>query len=231
MAGPDRLARRREACVSQFESPGQIVILNGAPRSGKSSIVRVIQEAFDGVWMNLGVDGFMRMTPEQFLPGIGLRPGGERPDLEPLIVRMYQAMYASIAAHSRVGLNVVVDVDHHDRYSVPRGILPICARQLAGLPVLVVGVYCPLEVIMERRRDTWGVDSDGSIPEPVRRWQEAVHIPGIYDLEVDTSVLSPKECAELIRQRLDSGLTAACRERPATGWRQRANTPARARCR
>lgn len=28
--------------------PGQIVILNGAPRSGKSSIVTVIQETFDG---------------------------------------------------------------------------------------------------------------------------------------------------------------------------------------
>jgi chloramphenicol 3-O phosphotransferase len=28
--------------------PGQIVILNGAPRAGKSSIVAVIQETFDG---------------------------------------------------------------------------------------------------------------------------------------------------------------------------------------
>jgi chloramphenicol 3-O phosphotransferase len=36
--------------------PGQIVILNGVPRAGKSSIVAVIQETFDGPWMNLGVD-------------------------------------------------------------------------------------------------------------------------------------------------------------------------------
>ena len=35
---------------------GQIVILNGAPRSGKSSIVQAIQENLDGVWINLGVD-------------------------------------------------------------------------------------------------------------------------------------------------------------------------------
>jgi chloramphenicol 3-O phosphotransferase len=28
--------------------PGSIVILNGAPRSGKSSIARVIQATFDG---------------------------------------------------------------------------------------------------------------------------------------------------------------------------------------
>ncbi len=41
---------------------------------------------------------------------------------------------------------------------------------------------------------------------PVRRWQEEVHKPGIYDLEVDTSVLTPRECAEAIRQQLDLGI-------------------------
>jgi chloramphenicol 3-O phosphotransferase len=38
----------------------QIVILNGTPRSGKSSIAAVIQATFDGLWMNLGVDGLRR---------------------------------------------------------------------------------------------------------------------------------------------------------------------------
>ena len=41
-------------------------------------------------------------------------------------------------------------------YSVPRQILRTCARQLQGLPVLFVGVRCPVEVAMERRRATWG---------------------------------------------------------------------------
>lgn len=179
-------------------------MLNGTPRSGKSSIAAAIQRSFDGVWLNLGVDRFKAATPERYQPGIGLRPGGERPDLEPVIVLLYRAMYESIAAHSRLGLNVVVDVGHHDGYSVPRGILPDCARRLAGLPVLLVGVRCPLEVVMERRRATWGSDpADGSVPAPVGLWQRAVHEPGIYDLEVDTSLLSPDECAEAIRQRLD----------------------------
>jgi chloramphenicol 3-O phosphotransferase len=186
---------------------GQIVVLNGTPRSGKSSIAAVIQATWDGVWMNLGVDGFMRMTPERYRPGIGLRPGGERPDLEPTIVTLYRAMYRSIAAHSRLGLNVVVDVGHHDGYSVPRGILPLCARELHDLPVLFVGVSCSLDVVMARRLATWGTGNaeDGSVPAPVLRWQQAVHDPGIYDLEVDTSVLSPEACAEEIRRRLEHG--------------------------
>ena len=86
---------------------------------------------------------------------MGLRPGGERPDLEPLVLTLYRGMYESIVDHSRRGLNVVADVGHHDADAVPQGILPYCARRLSGLPVLLVGVRCPLEIIMERRRATW----------------------------------------------------------------------------
>jgi chloramphenicol 3-O phosphotransferase len=198
--------------------PGQIVILNGVPRSGKSSIAAAIQQEFDGVWLNLGVDLFKAATPERYQPGIGLRPGGERPGLEPLIAVLYRAMYDSIAAHSRLGLNVVADVGHHDAYSVPLGILPACARRLAGLPVLFVGVRCPAEVVMDRRRATWGAAASGSDGRaPVLLWQQAVHRPGGYDLEVDTSVLSPRECAGRIRGRLDSGVPGAAFARLAAG--------------
>jgi chloramphenicol 3-O phosphotransferase len=191
----------------QLLSNGQIIILNGTPRSGKSSIAVEIQANFPGVWLNLGVDRLMPCTPAQYQPGMGLRPGGERPDLEPLIVTLYAALYESIAAHSRLGLNVVVDVGHHDAYSVPRGILPACARRLAGLPVLFVGVRCPIEVILTRRRETGyptqNSDSD-PIPAPILLWQEAVHQPGIYDIELDTSLLSAIECAARIQERLKS---------------------------
>jgi len=202
---------------AQVSLPGQIIILNGAPRSGKSSIAAAIQQTYDGVWMNLGVDRFMQMTPARYLPGIGLRPGGERPDLEPLVLALYRAMYESIAAHSRLGLNVVVDVGHHDAYAAPRGILPDCARRLSSLPVLFVGVRCPIEIIMERRRATWGAGSaaDEAISPPVRLWQQAVHTPGIYDLEVDTSLLSSEACAEVIRQRLEHGPPPAAFQRLA----------------
>lgn len=195
-------------------SLGQIIILNGAPRAGKSSIAAVIQKTFEGVWLNLGVDVFSRhVTPEQYRPGIGLRPGGEMPELEVLVPLLYAGLYESIAAHSRLGLNVVVDVGHHDAYAVPRDILADCARRLAGLPVLFVGVRCPIKVIMERRRagqvgreGMYAVgSSDEQIPPPVRHWQREVHLPGIYDLEVDTSLLSPTECAEAIRRRLAGG--------------------------
>lgn len=191
---------------------GQIVILNGAPRSGKSSIAAAIQDTFDGPWVNLGVDAYVNaITPKKYRPGMGLRPGGERPDLEEHIPRFYAALYESVSAHSRLGLDVVVDVGHHDSYSKPLNILPDCAQRLAGLPVLCVGVRCTIETIMERRnRGQPGREGhyaigtpEEPVPAPVLLWQADVHRPGIYDLEVDTSRFSPEACAGLIRQRLD----------------------------
>ena len=197
-------------------NPGQIVILNGAPRAGKSSIVRIIQDTFEGVWMNLGVDVFARgVTPKRYQPGIGLRPGpgpgfgGDIPKLEPLVPMFYAAVYESIAAHSRLGLNVVAEFGHHG--AIHPEVLPNCARRLAGLPVLFVGVRCPIEEIIKRRNQSGrergyvvGTD-DKPVPPPVVLWQEEAHKPGIYDLEVDTSLLSPQDCAEEIRQRLAEG--------------------------
>jgi chloramphenicol 3-O phosphotransferase len=184
-------------------------VLNGVPRSGKSSIVTAIQETFDGVWMNLGVDVFVReVTPPRHRPGIGLRPGDERPELRRLVRSMYLALYGSVAAHSREGLDVVVDVGHYDRE-----VLAACAKVVAGLPVLLVGVTCPIDEIM-RRRDAgqpgregqYAVGSpDDPVPLPVRRWQEGVASLGPYDLEVDTSRLDPAACAAAIRARLRDG--------------------------
>jgi chloramphenicol 3-O phosphotransferase len=194
--------------------PGRIVVLNGTPRSGKSSIVAVIQETFEGPWMNLGVDVFVEgVTPARYRPGVGLRPGGERPEVEALVPALYAAMYESVAAHSRRGLNVVVDAGHHDAYSRPLGIIPRVAAQLAGLPALLVGVRCPIEVIMRRRdravpgrQDRYATsEPDGTVPEAVQRWQREVHRPGVYDLEVDTSRATPEEAAAVIARRLREG--------------------------
>lgn len=185
--------------------PGRIVILNGAPRSGKSSIAVALQESIAGIWINLGVDRAMATLPEQARPGIGLRPGGERPDLEPLVQQLYAALFEAIAAHSRLGLNVVADLGIHDGYSSPLDIWGDSQSRLAGLPVLRVGVVCPIEVIMARRNadPQGGYYAAGTgIPAPVQRWQDAVHLGHDYDLEVDTSTLSPEAAAIAIRQAL-----------------------------
>lgn len=194
---------------------GRIVVLNGAPRSGKSSIAAALQARTDGCFIHLGVDLHMAgMLPPRLSPGIGLRPGGERPDLEPVIPVLYAALYESIAAHSRLGLDVVADFGHHEFYSRPLGILADCARRLKDLPALLVGIRCPLDEIMRRRAGPaegreglyLAAGDDGAVPEPVRRWQEAVHRPGRYDLDIDTSVTTPEAAAAAVMARLAEGI-------------------------
>ncbi|MBT2187482.1 chloramphenicol phosphotransferase CPT family protein [Sphingobium nicotianae] len=186
------------------DEPGAVVILNGAPRSGKTSIARAIQQRRPGSWLNLGVDNHMAMLPEALLPGIGLRPGSDRPDLQPLVPKLYAALYDAVAAFAGQGFHVVMDVGHHDG-----DILRDCLRRLEGLTVMLVGVRCPIDQIMARReRDTDGrhVPSGAPVPEPVLLWERHVHDPGIYDLEVDTAALRPEDAADIIGAQLDKGL-------------------------
>jgi len=77
--------------MRQIDAPGQIIILNGAPRSGKSSIATVVQYIFAGVWMNLGSAVLM---PEVLLKAVS-------------VVRNF--------GHSLDGL-VTVNVDKESRY-------------------------------------------------------------------------------------------------------------------
>jgi chloramphenicol 3-O phosphotransferase len=196
-------SRVRARRVSGVASLGQVVILNGAPRSGKSSIASAIQETFSGTWVNLGVDVARAMTPEGLQPGVGLRPGeGDHPAAAAVPI-LYAALWESVAAHARLGLNVVVDVGLYDI-----GVAADAARRLDGIPVLFVGVRCDLETIMQRRRSAaaqaYSVASEGEpVPEPVLRWQHEVHAHWTYDLDVDTSTQTPDHCAAEIRRRLD----------------------------
>jgi chloramphenicol 3-O phosphotransferase len=128
--------------------PAPVVVLNGVPRSGKSSVANALGDG----WVRLGVDLFDRaVVPRRHRPGIGLRPGGERPDLEPLLPALYAALFGSVAAHSRRGRPVVVDVGVHDDHSRPLGLRALVASRLASVPAVLVGVRCPLDEVVRRR--------------------------------------------------------------------------------
>jgi chloramphenicol 3-O phosphotransferase len=193
--------------VEPSPRPGQVVILNGVPRAGKTSIARALQDAAVQPWLHLGGDASMSWLPERLQPGVGLRPGGERPDLEDAVALLSRGLYAAVAVHARLGLSVVVDAGLHQFYSRPLPIVGNCVEQLQGLRVLLVGVHCPTEVIWQRRRDSWGQDPETveeSVRTAVARWPEAVHTFA-YDLEVDTARSTPAECAEAILTRLRHG--------------------------
>ena len=84
--------------------PGQIIILNGAPHAGQSTIAAAIQDSFDGLSLDLGVDRSMQMTTARYRPALGLRPAASGRISEPVVASSSAAPYPSIAAHSRLGM-------------------------------------------------------------------------------------------------------------------------------
>lgn len=204
--------------------PGQIIILNGGPTAGKTSIAKAIQQLFSDPYLLFGTDLMIQISPPQ---AFGTEEGMKSvpvPDTDPPENVMESGpfgdsivagLHAALVAFSEIGHCVVADhMLAHERW------LRDCVRQLAHLPVLLVGVRCPFDVIIERRRER-----DDHITRYLnelrtergemlafesqtasdRWWHREVHVPGIYDLEVDTSLLSPDECALAIRERLEHG--------------------------
>ena len=187
---------------------GRVIVLNGASRAGKTTIARAVQATLPGLWMNLGMDHHIAATPPALSPGVGLRPGAAQcpAEVEEAVPVLYAALYDSVAAHARHGLNVVMDVKHHDRFTIPRPILPDCARRLDGIRVLFVGVRCAIDAIWSRRQATWGHDREtagADVVAAVELSQTACHDHGVdYDLELDTSLASTAECVASIRAAL-----------------------------
>jgi len=190
---------------------GRILILNGAPRSGKSSLARAIQANVPGNWVNWGVDAFNASLPAALMPGIGLRPGGERADLEADVVRLYGAFFAHMARLARDGFDVVADLGLHFDYASGFDPLRIMARELAGLnrDAILIGIDCDLDTIMARRnadpQNGFYVAGPG-IPAPVLRWQEAVHLGKNYVLRLDMAMLTPEQGAACVAEWLGANM-------------------------
>ncbi len=205
----------------QQVEPGQIIILNGSPSAGKTSIAKAIQATFEQPFLLMGGDiALLEVFPGRY------KGSGEQADqgfyfegltgAEPPEMMFKQGSYgrkffsdwrSCQALLARMGHNLIVDEAFHAD-SDPEEVRDIATR-LRGLPVLLVGVQCPFEVVLERIRSR----SDRSY-EAWPRWSfRHVHSHGSYDLELDTSTFSPEECARRIQTHLETGA-------PQTAFRQ-----------
>ncbi len=176
---------------------GTIVLLNGTSSSGKTSVVRALQEVLDEPFLEAGIDKFLWMLPGRYLNRhlwddvLGLAVQARRVG-ESLISGMHHA----IAVLSRAGNNVVAD-----HVLVEPRWLQECAALFNDLPAYLIAVRCPL-VVLEQREQA----RTNRTPGQARAQYHRVHAHGIYDLEVDTGRLSPTDYALQIKERLDSPL-------------------------
>jgi chloramphenicol 3-O phosphotransferase len=175
---------------------GTIIILNGTSSSGKTSIVKVLQHILEEPYVDAGLDKFLWMLPGRYLE----RPLwdevlGQADRAGPVGHKLVAGMHQAIAALSMAGNNVIAD-----HVLVEPAWLYQCTNLFCSLPAFFIGVRCPLEVLelreQARRNRTSG---------QARAQYDLVHAHGIYDLEVDTSIFRPEDCAMQIKDRIQAG--------------------------
>jgi len=117
--------------------------------------------------------------------------------------KLFSSMHKVIQLLSLEGINVIAD-----HVMVEPKWVEECARLLAPLPAYVVGIQCPLEVLIQREADR----KDRTLGQAEAQYP-LVHKDLIYDLVVDTSLLSIEECAEKIKDFISG-------EKPPSAFRQ-----------
>lgn len=211
--------------------PGTIIVLNGCPSAGKTSIAKAIQRTFEAPYLHVGIDLFwLEVFPWEWagaatngvqeIPIEGASPPKIVQTAQPFGNSVISGLHHTVAALARMGHNVVVDHVLTD------------ARYVADIvtvwqsfPVWLVGISCPLATIHQRV----AARTDRSWPSylPMVNWMfDAVHqhTQGIYDLTVDSAQLTPDECALQIKQRMQAGPPPL-----AIHWLKAWNAPAKHR--
>lgn len=178
-----------------------MVLLNGAGSAGKSSIAKALQEVARRSFLHVEMDAFLDMLParsegrpeglvfeaqvEQGRRVVAVHSG-------PLVERALAGMRGAVAALAAAGNDLIVD-------EVMLGAeLQDYRRRLAGTRLLLVGIFAPLGVLEERER----LRGDREIG--LARWQyPRVHEGIDYDLMVDSSLETPRQCARRIQKTFD----------------------------
>jgi chloramphenicol 3-O phosphotransferase len=157
---------------------GKIIFLNGITSSGKTTIANELIKVLGEPYFILSFDKFLTNKMRLVFD----KDSKERENL-------ISAFHHTIQTFSECSVNVIVDhvLIEYEWYEE-------CSALLADLPVVYVGVYCPLEVLEERESQR-----EDRIKGMARQQYEIVHSGKSYDLTLDTSLLTPHECAEKIK--------------------------------
>ncbi len=172
-----------------------VIFLNGTSSSGKTTLAKAFQKAWNDPSLYASVDAFIFMLGAHTLADDPVRRG--------ILPRLLSAFHRSLPVLADCGLPVIID---HVLES--KDWLAECAEALKERQVYFVGVRCPLSILEEREK------ARGDRQIGFARWQfERVHRYGAYDLEIDTARTRPEQAANELIGWLRSGGTPTAFDR------------------
>lgn len=181
-----------------------VIFLNGASSSGKSTIAKQLQSLMPDYYLHIGIDSFIAMMPEKTNTLNHLNSVSDGFYWREALIdgkkvsRISAGKYGKsvnyayrIAVKSLIdsGLKVIVDdvVDGNDE-------LMIWRELLADTRCVFIGVKCDEQSLINREQQREN-RHNGSAIEQARRVHEGIN----YDFIVDTTQCSSRQCAEAIQ--------------------------------
>lgn len=179
-----------------------IIILNGCPSAGKTSIIKEIQNLYDTPLLNMGIDRFWATIPAQYkeygskaYEGYSFSKDTDS-DGNPIIhvlkgpfaLRLEKTMPQVINTFAECGHDVIVDAIFSDE------VLQNYAKALQNQTVYLIGVLCSFKEL-EKREKARGNRELGL----ARGHFDLVHTSkNYYDFTIDTTNLDIITCAQKI---------------------------------
>ncbi|MGW5365780.1 phosphotransferase-like protein [Actinopolymorpha pittospori] len=166
----------------------RVVIFNGMPCSGKSTLAQAVQDALDEPWLYIALD--------TFTPRFPLRRTQTGPEV---VSRLIAGISAAVAGVAEAGNDVLLELVARKADPVNNLALGNLLEHLAGFEVVVICVRCSLET---------AIDRESSRPPEMRGLAQRNY--GNIDEEscdaiIDTDALSIAEGITVVRQALAVG--------------------------
>lgn len=182
----------------------QIIYLNGPSSSGKTTLAKALQHAFNEPFLHIGIDKIIGWMPEK----VNDWTGGEAPlgyswkksqdedgnpiqELQagPYAQRIGKTFREVVLALAKMGHQIIIDDVSFGKNQVDEW-----RESLKHFQVLWVGVNAPLSVLEQREKER-----GNRIVGSARGQFHKVHVDTFYDLEIDTHQASLTENIEKIK--------------------------------
>jgi chloramphenicol 3-O phosphotransferase len=167
----------------------QIILLNGVSSAGKTTIASALQALIDDPYVHMSLDFVWQQLPQKLTSQdkwwLGL-------NLDPFVSGFHRA----VAGFSQSGVGVIVDHCCTSAKDIEE-----CLTLFSGSKVIFVDVTCSFDELVKRaqtreQRTPRRTEEEWFYFEEFRKNYS-------YDLQVDTSVLTPQECAAAILKILN----------------------------
>jgi chloramphenicol 3-O phosphotransferase len=163
--------------VNEVSPIGRVVLFNGPPSSGKTTLVRSLIASIGEPWFHLSLDEFRSGFADEWW----VTDDGR------LFDQVMAGYLTSIRGMALSGSDILAEA------VITPARRALYEFSFGTTPIVLIGVHCPLEVAMQRegsRTDRLRGPIDLSPADFA-----AVHTGLIYDFEIDTSTAAAEELA------------------------------------